>query len=88
MNHRGTGFLVFNWRTWWDKKSNGSQCTGFLVKAEEGPNFEKRLHRSPYVLRKLRKRDEVPLMRFVTDLNLAPELEITGPLKRFITDSV
>jgi hypothetical protein len=35
----------------------------------------------PYVLGKLGESDGIPLTRFVTDLNLTPELLITRPLK-------
>ena len=46
------------------------------------PDLEKGIHGLPYEERKHRVRDGIALKRFVTDLNLALELDVTRPLKR------
>ena len=52
----------------------------FSVKAEKAYP-EKGIHASPNVLGKFAECDGIPIGRFVTDLNLAPEILITWPLK-------
>jgi len=45
------------------------------------PDLEKGVHRLPNEERKLRVRDGIALKRFITDSNLALELDVTRPLE-------